>query len=197
MPRQPATLRNSRLFGRIDRWEYSLCQHINQGMRFRPVHGFFSLVSRLGDGPFWYALILALPLLHPRGGLALAVDMALTGLCCTLSYKALKQSLVRERPFISFPNIHCGTPPLDRYSFPSGHTLHAVCFTLMLFPTAPALALAVLPFTVAVAASRVILGLHYPSDVAAGAMVGTGIALLSLNLVPPAALLNWLSGLFQ
>ena len=84
----------------------------------------------------------------------------------------LKRWLIRERPFISFPAINCGTPPLDRYSFPSGHTLHAACFQVMLTVAEPALALIVLPFTLSVAASRVVLGLHYPSDVAAGALIG-------------------------
>ena len=65
-----------------------------------------------------------------------------------------------------------GCAPLDRYSFPSGHTLHAVCFQAMLFVALPALAWCVLPFTLSVAASRVILGLHYPSDVLAGALIG-------------------------
>ncbi|UZD66942.1 phosphatase PAP2 family protein [Marinobacter sp. AN1] len=97
---------------------------------------------------------------------------------------------MRERPFISFPVIHCGTPPLDRYSFPSGHTLHAVCFTTVLALTLPALALVVLPFTLAVAASRVVLGLHYPSDVLAGALVGgvMGVVWVALGAGP---LLAW------
>ena len=104
--------------------------------------------------------------------------MATAGLLCTLLYKALKHRLVRERPFISFKSIHCGTPPLDRYSFPSGHTLHAVCFNTMLAFLAPGVAWTLLPFTLSVAASRVVLGLHYPSDVAAGAVIGLGLGCL-------------------
>jgi undecaprenyl-diphosphatase len=76
--------------------------------------------------------------------------------------------------------------PLDRFSFPSGHTLHAVVFTTVLGFYFPSLMLAVLPFTFLVAVSRVILGLHYPSDVIVGAVIGYGLAQLSqlvLNLI--------------
>lgn len=168
----PVISRASRFFELADRREYAFCQSINQIARFRPVMRYFQLVSRLGDGWFWYALILAIPFFLPHAGAGLALLMALTGLTCTLTYKLLKRWLIRERPFISFPTINCGTPPLDRYSFPSGHTLHAACFQAMLFVATPTLALAVAPFTLSVAASRVVLGLHYPSDVVAGALIG-------------------------
>jgi len=170
----------SRFFDLVDQRELALCQAVNRSLRFPGVNGYFRVVSRLGDGWAWYALILALPLLRPVDGLALALLMTFTGLVCTLSYKLLKRKLVRERPFISFPTIQCAMPPLDRYSFPSGHTLHAVCFTTVLAGTAPSLALAMLPFTLSVAASRVVLGLHYPSDVLAGALIGMILGLISV-----------------
>ncbi|KPQ28811.1 MAG: Membrane-associated phospholipid phosphatase [Marinobacter excellens HL-55] len=177
-----STSKASRFFDLADQREYALCQSINRMVRFRPVLGYFQVVSRLGDGWFWYALILTLPFTASDHGPALAILMAFTGLTCTITYKGLKRWLIRERPFISFPAINCGTPPLDRYSFPSGHTLHAACFQAMLFAVMPTMAWWVLPFTLSVAASRVVLGLHYPSDVAAGAIIGGCMGWMSVQM---------------
>lgn len=184
----PSTSKASRFFELADQREYALCQSINRAVRFPWVLGYFRVVSRLGDGWFWYVLILSIPLLYPTHGTGQALAMALAGLTCALAYKLLKRWLIRERPFISFPAINCGTPPLDRYSFPSGHTLHAACFQVMLGMALPELALLVLPFTVSVAASRVVLGLHYPSDVAAGALIGGVMGYLAIQILVPGAI---------
>src|SRR5690554_5854272 len=85
-----STSKASRLFELADQREYALCQSINRTTRFRPVKGYFQLVSRLGDGWFWYALILAIPFMAPAHGQNIAVLMAFTGLTCTISYKGLK-----------------------------------------------------------------------------------------------------------
>lgn len=174
-----AQSRASRVFSRIDRLEHRWCQQVNQGAVFPLVRDYFRMASWLGNGWFWYALILSLPVSHGWWGWKLAALMTATGITCTIIYKVLKTVLVRERPFISFPAIQCVTPPLDRYSFPSGHSLHAVCFNTLLLSYLPVLGWAVVPFTVSVLASRVILGLHYPSDVLAGSFIGATIAALA------------------
>ena len=73
-------------------------------------------------------------------------------------------------------------PPTS--SFPSGHTLHAVSFTVLATSSFPELAWLLVPFATLVAASRVVLGLHYPTDVAAGAIIGATLASLSMVLFP-------------
>ena len=68
------------------------------------------------------------------------------------------------------------------HSFPSGHTLHAVLFTVIGAQYAPGLIWVLAPFTALVAVSRVVLGLHYPTDVLAGGAIGAVLALASFRL---------------
>jgi undecaprenyl-diphosphatase len=172
-----------RLWDRIDLIEQSLCLQINGSCRYPGVQRFFAVVSRLGDGGVWYLLMLTLAFSGPRGA-RIAAQLALTAIAAVLIYKQLKHRLVRERPCVTHAGIHRGVAPLDRYSFPSGHTLHAVSFTIVTTAHAPELAPILVPFTLLVAASRVVLGLHYPTDVAAGAVIGTVLAGASLSVWP-------------
>lgn len=143
----------------------------------------FKTVSRLGDGVFWYTLMALMPLLRGAQGVVIAAQMLVTGAAGLLVYKLLKKKLVRERPFIGLIGIECVMPPLDRYSFPSGHTLHAVLFTVLAVSHVPELAIVLVPFATLIAMSRVVLGLHYPSDVLVGAALGAGLAAGSLAIL--------------
>lgn len=169
---------------RMQALDLSLCRLLNRANRREHVGRFFALISRLGDGVFWYSLMLILPLVHGVKGLQISMHMTLTGLTCLIVYKWLKGRTGRPRPFMISDNIIRRTPPLDEYSFPSGHTLHAVAFSLVLLSHLPAWLWVVVPFTVLVAASRPVLGLHYPSDVLAGAIIGAMIAGGSISLSP-------------
>lgn len=170
------------LFRRFDTAELSLCLKFNRWSRQNSVRRFFAAISRLGDGVLWYALILSLPFLYGIWGGRLCLQFSLTGLIGVALYKSIKQRWVRERPFISHLGISAGVAPLDRYSFPSGHTLHAVCFASLFAFYVPGMAGLVIPFATLVALSRVVLGMHYPTDVVAGAMLGGTLAWLSINL---------------
>lgn len=179
-----ASARTAELFRRVDAIEHGWCLRLNRSCHWPVVRDVFATVSRLGDGVFWYALVLMLPLVYGEVALLPALRMAITGFTGVALYKYLKSRLVRERPYISLAGIVPGTKALDRYSFPSGHTLHAVNFTVLITANFPELGLLCIPFAVLVAMSRVVLGLHYPSDVAAGAIIGAGLATASMVLMP-------------
>jgi undecaprenyl-diphosphatase len=170
------TARTAVLFRRIDALEYSWCRRLNRGCQRSQVRRGFALISRLGDGIFWYAQMAVLPLLYGSPGAETAIRMAIAGVLGVALYKCLKQYLVRERPCTVLSDIVRGTAPLDRYSFPSGHTLHAVSFAMLIISAFPPWAWLCIPFAVLVALSRVVLGLHYPSDVVAGACIGAVLA---------------------
>jgi undecaprenyl-diphosphatase len=166
----------------LRRWDERACSRATCFIRHRALLRAMRAASWLGDGIFWYLLMLVL-LLAQRGDAALPVlHMVLVGLAGTCVYRLLKSGTHRPRPFETHRHITAGAVPLDRYSFPSGHTLHAVAFTAVALAYYPALAPLVLPMAIAIAASRVVLGLHYPSDVLAGAVLGGVIAWLSLQL---------------
>lgn len=165
---------HSSLLARFDLAEYRLCRRLNRGCEYAGIRVFFGIASRLGDGIVWYALMLALPLIYGAQGLKVGLIMLASGAVGLAVYKVLKRTFVRERPFIRHASISLAGAPLDRYSFPSGHTLHAVAFSWQACAAFPGLAIALVPLALAIAASRVVLGLHYPTDVLVGAALGAG-----------------------
>jgi len=163
-----------------------LCVVANRWGARRAVAVFFGAISRLGDGVFWYALMSVLAIFCGLHGAIAALQMLLTGAAALALYRLLKRWTRRPRPFRSCDGVIARVPPLDEFSFPSGHTLHAVSFTIVALGWFPLLAPLLVPFTALVAASRVVLGLHYPSDVIAaigiGGMLG-GISLSAASMI--------------
>lgn len=163
----------------IARWDSAVALRFNRAGRSRWVRALFRAVSRLGDGMAWYALMLALLLRFGVDAAVAVLHMIAMGLVCTALYKWIKRRTLRRRPYEANRGITLFAAPLDHFSFPSGHALHAVAFTLVAVTYYPWLAWLAVPFTLLVAASRVMLGLHYPSDVLAGALIGAAVAAAS------------------
>jgi undecaprenyl-diphosphatase len=124
--------------------------------------------------------MLGLLLSDPHGAAMPVLHMAFVGAVCTCCYKMIKRTTLRLRPYQANPLVAANAAVLDRFSFPSGHMLHAIAFSMIACHHYPALWALLAPFTFLTAVSRVALGLHYPSDVIAGGALGALIALGSV-----------------
>lgn len=164
--------------------ELRICLLANRAIHRITAVPFFALISRLGDGIIWYALMILLPLLWGPWALLASLHLALTGLAALGLYYSLKGLTRRPRPYRQESGIRLAVAPLDEFSFPSGHTLQAVAFTVVAVNWFPVLGWILVPFTFLVALSRIVLGLHYPSDVLAALVLGAILGSASIMLLP-------------
>jgi undecaprenyl-diphosphatase len=162
----------------LDESEFHWCRRFNSCLNHRGVKTLFAIISRIGDGVVWYLTMLLLPLIWGKAAFVVVLKMLLVGVVGLCIYKKLKHRTRRSRPCHRHTGIAHPVKPLDEYSFPSGHTLHAVGFTVVVGAHYPVLLWLFFPLTVLIALSRVVLGLHYPSDVLAGALIGWSVAML-------------------
>ncbi len=162
--------------------DMKLCGYFNRACHYNVIKQMFVLISRLGNGVFWYVLMLSLPLFYGVDAILVVLQMSFAGLSGTLVYLYLKKRTKRPRPYAVSGSIELGAKPLDQYSFPSGHTLHAVGFSTVLCYYYPEFIVFLVPVSILIAVSRMILGLHYPSDVLVGAGIGFLTATVILSL---------------
>lgn len=167
----------------FDDLELGICLRVNALSRRAGARRFFAAVSRLGNYSAWVLLGLVTIAQLERGHAVFVIQTLATAAAGIAVYMILKRRLVRERPFITHGEIVCGTAPMDRYSFPSGHTLHAVSFAVLYSSYVPAMLWVLVPFALLIALSRIVLGLHYPSDVIVGGLLGAALAMSGIAIV--------------
>ena len=175
---------------RIHSWDHAASLRCNR-MNHHFVGEAFAFVSRMGDGWAWFALMAMLPMWFGNNAWSVSLVMLATGAVATLIYKFIKHATHRLRPCEKTEGLLLTIAPLDRFSFPSGHTLHAVCFTVIACSAYSALMWALIPFTILVAISRLVLGLHYLSDVLVGAMIGGSLGSVAVLLLGTERVIAW------
>ena len=97
-------------------------------------------------------------------------------------YVMLKKTLQRQRPCDCITNFNAHIAPSDKFSLPSGHTAAAFLMATLLSSFYPILTPFVFVWASLIGLSRVLLGVHYPSDVLAGASLGVLMSCLSISL---------------
>lgn len=136
---------------------------------------FFRGISQLGNGSLWWIsglILLGIGSVQTRWAV-LAAAIAV-GLSVSL-FMVLKKLISRPRPCDVWLDIPCLMAPPDRFSFPSGHTMTAFAVYAAYAEMLPGSAAIFLPVAILMGLSRVVLGLHYPTDVLVGALLGTAI----------------------
>ena len=140
-------------------------------------------LSRSGDG---YVQVLTPAVFWLSGSLlapTYAVALTVTMLVERIIYYITKNTLKRLRPCDFKKNLKTLITASDKFSFPSGHTSAAFCFSTITIITFGGAYTAMFIWASLVGASRVIIGVHYPGDIVAGAVMGSGIAVGTASLL--------------
>jgi undecaprenyl-diphosphatase len=170
-------MRDQRLMRRVNRWPAP-----------RWIRVWMICATRGGDGWFWYGLGLIILLFGGAARFLAVGAAALASGVGIVIFLKLKKATGRRRPCALEPHCWATLLPPDQFSFPSGHTITACAVAVSLSCFYPGLAVALLFCTVCVAASRILLGMHFLGDVLAGAVIGTTLAYGAVALVTRAFL---------
>jgi undecaprenyl-diphosphatase len=157
--------RDSRITKRVHRWH---APHRLRVLMFAATRG--------GDGWLWYGVGLLILLFGGTEKHVAVVSAGLSSGAGLVVYLIVKRTTRRQRPCAPEPHCWARLVPPDQYSFPSGHTITAFAVATSLSFFYPALPPPLFCFALCIAASRIILGMHFLSDVVAGTLIGVVLA---------------------
>jgi len=129
--------------------------------------------TRLGDGYVWALVVAFLYLFYGMETLFLIVTRVIPVLFVSLAlYWVVKLTVRRKRPFDLLKSVSAEVPPLDKYSFPSGHTMNNLAVGFIIFADAPGIGWVMIFMPVTWGLLRVYYGVHWLSDVLGGIILG-------------------------
>jgi undecaprenyl-diphosphatase len=140
-------------------------------------------LSKTGDGQLYLILGLMLWWLEPQHGALFLYSALLAYMLEIPIYILLKNSLKRKRPCHHIIKLSAHIVPSDKFSLPSGHTAAAFLMASLIAHFYPTLSVVAYIWASCIGGSRVLLGVHYPSDILAGVLLGLGISAISLLIL--------------
>ena len=150
-------------------------QRLNSWRPPRWVRLWMICATRGGDGWLWYAMS-AVILLFGGPERFRAVGAAVTSATVgVMLFMWLKKVTHRRRPCAIASHCWATLLPPDQFSFPSGHSITAFTFAVPFSLFYPSLIAGLLFCAVSIALSRVLMGMHFLSDVIAGSAIGASI----------------------
>jgi undecaprenyl-diphosphatase len=179
-----AGIKEGNSMGKVVHWlqnrENRMFIWVNQTIQHSFLDVFFSKITHLGGATATIAISLCFSIFG-QGVLRLAGLQSLIALTVShIPVAIFKKRYPRLRPYLVVPETKIGKNPLTDHSFPSGHTTAIFSTTIPVIMAFPILALVLLPIAFIVGISRMYVGLHYPSDVVAGCLIGTLSALATV-----------------
>jgi len=171
------------MFSCISARDHHLMRRLNGWRPPRWVRLWMVLASRLGDGWLWWSIGILLLLF---GGPRRFVAVGAAGLSAALSlglFRRLKKIINRRRPCDLESCSWATLLPPDQFSFPSGHSMTAFSVAVPLSLYYPSLEIGLLFCAVSIAASRILLGMHFLSDVLVGSALGGVIGYMVYSIV--------------
>lgn len=174
------------MFDLIFKMDYRIVHFVNAHLRNRFFDYLNIALTYLGSDVFALGLLLALVFLPQDVFRPFAIHAAITLTLSGVFVQILKRIFRRKRPFVLSKRLHSIQIGVDPYSFPSGHTTaaFALAMSTSLLVVSPTVRLIFILLAFGVGYSRVYLAVHYPSDVVAGAIIGTSFSLI-VNLFMP------------
>jgi undecaprenyl-diphosphatase len=156
----------------IESRDHLLMYRVHRWLAPRWIRIWMVAATRGGDGWLWYALGVVLLVFGGRQGREATWEATAAVGTGVALFIWLKKRTKRRRPCAIAPHCWSTLLPPDQFSFPSGHTITAFSVAVPVMNHMPEAAAGVLFCALSVAASRVLLGMHFLSDVLAGAVIG-------------------------
>jgi undecaprenyl-diphosphatase len=166
--------------------DHRIMRRVHNWLPPRWFRAWMVLSTRGGDGWLWYAMGAVVALFGGSSrAAALGAGAAAAGAAIGL-YSCLKRAVGRKRPCDIEPHRWADLLPPDRFSFPSGHSMLAFAITVPLSLFYPAASAALIFCALSVSASRILLGMHFLSDVVAGGVMGGALGYAAYSFFSPA-----------